>query len=165
MKNGKVIKGQVQATGVSFDGHIGREYAHVTFVENDGNIVRLPSVTVPPLQKDFFCPGLEGEFYFHTHGKRNTLLAMKNGSRKVFHIDDAKRVFSNHFQKHLILLFVAAFCLLIFAVGLIGSEGGPFVFGFFTSLPMLFFVYQTRIGARYLRPKHAEQLVRDLGFN
>lgn len=163
-KNGRVITGRVQAHGAYVSGHIGSEYSTVTFALDNGDVEQLKSVTVPPILDSFFTPGLEGEFFFHQHGKRNTLLALKSGGRNIFKIEDAKRVFSHHLQIHVIFAFIAALFFALLFGGIVGKIGDLTIFALFTFLPFAYFTYITRIGARYLRPKKAEELVRSLGF-
>jgi len=166
MKNGRVIKGQVQGTGNYVSHYIGAIYTHVTFVHDDGKVEQLPNVTVPMLIGDFFCNGLNGQFYIHNHGKRNTILAIKTGNRSIFSIDDAKRIWRSNIQVHYALVIAAAFFGYISYLN--ASDISPSrdflvitLVGFFS---MSLAAYKTRIGARYLRPKKAEEFVRALGF-
>lgn len=164
MNNGRVIKGQIQSTGAYITNYMGNEYVHVTMIHDDGKIEQLKSVTVPSVVGAFFHAGVKGEFYFHHHGKRNTLLAMKSNGRSIFSLDDAKRVWRHHIQTHGIMLFIAAFFLLILILDNVLESAGLTPFALVAFLIMAFFTFKTRIGARYLRPKNAEKLIRDLGF-
>jgi len=164
MKNGRVIKGQIQSTGAYITNYIGNEYVHVIMVHDDGKIEQLKSVTVPSIVGAFFHAGVKGEFYLHCHGKRNTLLAMKSNAKSIFSLDDAKRVWRYHLQVHGIMLFIAAFFLLLLILDNVLESSGLTPFALVAFLIMAVFTFQTRIGARYLRPKNAERLIRALGF-
>lgn len=56
MKNGRVIKGQIQSIGPYISNYIGDEYVHVIMVHDDGKIEQLKSVTVPSVVGAFFTP-------------------------------------------------------------------------------------------------------------
>ena len=164
MKNGRVIKGQIQSIGPYISNYIGNEYVHVTMVHDDGKIEQLKSVTVPSVVDAFFQVGAKGEFYLHHHGKRNTLLAMRSNGRSIFSPDDAKRIWRYHIQIHGIMLLIAAFFLMLVVLDSVFESSGVAAFALPAFLIMAFFSFKTRIGARYLRPKNAEKLIRDLGF-
>ena len=165
MSNGRVIKGRLQALGSYRELGSGNCYDYATFVEENGNIVRLTNLTVPPIINDFVKNGVEGEFYFHTFKKYATLLAMKKGEQKIFSTDDTKTIFNFYMKKmKLLLFFIAVACVFLYTF--VHDKMKLMAFMTTVAIAVFFhFLYLMRIGAHYLRPEKAEQLIRDLGFN
>lgn len=62
------------------------------------------------------------------------------------------------------MLLIAAFFLMLVVLDSVFESSGVAAFALPAFLVMAFFSFKTRIGARYLRPKNAEKLIRDLGF-
>lgn len=165
MSNGRVIKGRLQALGSYRELGSGNCYDYATFVEENGNIVRLTNLTVPPIINDFVKNGVEGEFYFHTFKKYATLLAMKKGEQKIFSADDPKTIYKFYMKKMRLLLFFIALAF-VFLYTFVHDKMKMAAFTTTIIIAVLFhFLYLMRIGAHYLRPAKAEQLIRDLGFN
>lgn len=165
VKNGKVVKGLVQALGPSSSEDFGRYYKYITIAKDDGAVARVEHVTVPSMVNDFLNTGVKGELFFHVHGKLHTLLAMDTGNRKVFDRSDAWSVFFYYIKKHCFSLLFTAFFGGVWWLGHHDKMSGLALIGQVLTFFGLFGIYYTRVGARYLLPHKAEQLVRKLGFS
>lgn len=164
IKNGRVVKGSIQAIGSNQNHSVGSVYKNITIVQDNGAIVRIPFIIVPPLADDFFKTGIKGEFYFHTYKKWHTLLAMKLDDLKVFSQDDAKHVFNDYYRKFKLGLFFIAAAIITCVLAIQNKSILWAVMGLLATIYFMYLTYENRVGAYYLPPQKAEKLVLDLGL-